>query len=225
MDTWTARNREKREKLLQALPEHGWDIAKAGLAAGYAKQYALHQLKRVIRNDIPFCNRILAKRAEITASSLNEIETVQRKLDEIINDKTTTVANRIRCLDIKCKILGVYSEKRVIEDVTRQRELDQAEQAEASLLATLRLRLPAPGVTFSLPNIIDAVTQQADIRAGVSRTEPDMQANSIETGAKQGDSSSADTHMQALLTDGQDGAGEGLHPPDGLGASFPCSPR
>lgn len=119
----------------------------------------------------------------------------------------------------------MYSEKRVIEDVTRQRDLDQAEQAEASFLATLRLRLPAAAALFPLPNIIDAVTSQADNRLCASRTGPDMQANSIEAGAKQGDSSSADTPLQALLTEGQDGGGEGLTPQSGLGASFPCSPR
>ena len=222
---WSPLNIQRREKLLELLPSHGWSIPAAAEAAGYSPQYAKKRIKDVIKGNVEFCDRIIQLRKETEATSQDDVELVKKTMRQIINDPDSRRPDIVRACDVLCKIAGVYSEKRVIEDDKRQRELNQTEQREATLLAMLRLRLPAPGVTFSLPNIIDAVTQQADIRAGVSRTQPDMALNSTETGGQQGDSSSADTPLQALLTDGQDGAGEGLHPPNSPGASFPCSPR
>lgn len=218
MDTWTVRNRERREKLLQALPTCGWDIVQAALAAGYTSQYAKRRIKTVIKNDVEFCNRILQLRREINATSQDDVELVKKTMRQIINDPNSRRADVTKACDVLCKIAGVYSERRVIEDVTRQRELDAAEQHEAALLATIRLRLPASGVMVTLPSIM------ADNRTRVSHTQPDMQSNSIETRDKQGDSNGIATPGQALLTDGQDAAGEGLTPQRGPGASFPSSP-
>jgi hypothetical protein len=190
-------------RLLEELPNYGWDIIKAGIAAGYSRPYATTTLKRQVQKNAKLCKAICAKREKITAGSLGEIELIQQKLTAIIDDPSTTTANRIRCLDIKCKIAGVYSEKRVIEDVTRQRELDQAEQQEATLLAGLRLRL-CP-----------------------SHTAPIIDANSGETREKQGDSNGPDGHVQALITDGQgvvgEPPGEADAPQAAAAAPFPSS--
>jgi hypothetical protein len=190
-------------RLLDELPNHAWNIVKAGIAAGYSRAYAISTLKRHVQKNAKLCTAICAKREKITATSLNDVELLKQKLHTIIDDAATTAANRIRCIDILCKIAGVYSEKRVIEDVTRQRELDQAEQQEATLLAGLRLRL-CP-----------------------SHTAPIIDANSGETREKQGDSNGPDGHVQALITDGQgvvgEPPGEADAPQAAAAAPFPSS--
>ena len=124
-------------------------------------------------------------------------------------------ATAVRCDELMGKRLGLFSDRliSVFEEPARRAELDASEQREASLLATLRLRLPASGVMFALPNIIDA--EQA------------------ETGAKQADSNGDGEHdhdgeqqftgcLRPVLDAGQIAAGEGLHPPSALFSSFPC---
>jgi hypothetical protein len=210
-------------RLLDELPNYAWDIVKAGIAAGYSQAYAISTLKRQVQKNAKLCTAILAKREKITATSLDDVELVKKTMRQIINDPQSRRADVTKACDVLCKIAGVYSERRVIEDVTRQRELDAAEQAEAQFLATIRLRLPAAGAMVTLPNIIEAVTSRADNRLCASHTQPDIRTNSIETRGNQGDSNGIATPVQALLTDGQDAAREGLRPQASAGASFPSS--
>jgi hypothetical protein len=168
-------------RLLDELPNYAWDIVKAGIAAGY----------RQVQKNAKLCTAILAKREKITATSLDDVELVKKTMRQIINDPQSRRADVTKACDVLCKIAGVYSERRVIEDVTRQRELDAAEQAEAQFLATIRLRLPAAGAMVTLPNIIEAVTSRADNRLCASHTQPDIRTNSIETRGNQGDSNAS----------------------------------
>jgi len=217
---WHLRNGQLRERLLDLLPQHGWSIMQAGIAAGYSPVYAKCNLAKQIKKDSIYCQRLIDKRRELEATSGDKIELIQRKLDEIINNERTTAANRIRCLDIKCKILGVYSEKRVIEDVSRQRELDGQERIEAMLLAKLRLRaLPAPGLCVALPAVYPQFTEQGDMVTldgdSVSRTAPEIDDPGCNALVKQGESNTTNSDNSSETGTTPSAPGEGIPPNDG----------
>jgi len=216
----SVQNKQRRERLLDLLPLHGWSIPQAGIAAGYKPSYTIHNLTESIKKDKVFCQRIIDKRRELEATSGDKIELIQRKLDEIIDNERTTAANRIRCLDIKCKILGVYSEKRVIEDVSRQRELDGQERIEAMLLAKLRLRaLPAPGLCVALPAVYPQFTEQGDmVTSGgdsVSRTAPEIEQDACNALVKRGESGTSSSRNSTETGTTPSAPGEGIPPNDG----------
>ena len=110
---------------------------------------------------------------------MKEIEIAERKLDELIDSSTTSTANLLKALDMKFKKAGVYSEKRVVEDVTRQRELDGQEQLEAARLATLLVELPCPAYVESQQIV-------GDVEDSGRHTAPPPEPNKDETGDKEG---------------------------------------
>ena len=126
------------------------------------------------------------KRSLTPSRVLSDIEDTRRRA---ITGGDLAVA--IRCSELTGKFFGMFSDRLALsrEEPERSKELSAAEQREATLLATLRLRLPMSPV-FELPG------------------------NSSETGEKQGESNGTDTPLQALLTDGQDAAGKVASPPE-----------
>jgi len=133
-----------------------------------------------------------------TAKVLNDLEAVRIQAVER-ND----LAAAIRASELQGKHLMMFSERMVLarEEPERQCQLDESERREATMLATLRLRLPMSPV-FELPG------------------------NSSETGEKQGESNGTDTPLQALLTDGQDAAGKVASPPEQARRAVPLfTPR
>ena len=135
--TYTASLTGRRIQLINELLLNGMNWHKAGVAAGYGDQYAEKRLKSICMRSVAFCRALEARQQKITPDKRNEAEKLVQHLENIILDKHTSTANRIRAIDIRCKIAGIYSEKRVIETVARQRELDASESAEASRLAEL----------------------------------------------------------------------------------------
>jgi len=57
--------RPKRRALLMALPEHCWDIKKAGVAVGYRESYADRRLPNIIKRDVVFCEAQSLLMAEV----------------------------------------------------------------------------------------------------------------------------------------------------------------
>ena len=217
---WSLQNKQRREKLLEQLRLHGWSIPQAGIAAGYSKAYALRRLTHYIQNDKDFCDRIIGTRREMEAASGDTVELVKRAMTKIISTAGETSANRIRAGDVLCKIAGVYSEKRVIEDVTRQRELDGQERIEALLLAKLRLRaLPAPGVCVALPAVYPQFTEQGDMVTldgdSVSRTAPEIDDPGCNPPVNEGDSGTSSSDNSSETGTTPSAPGEGIPPNDG----------
>lgn len=167
----------KQQRLLDELPKHGYSFSLAGFAAGYSKNYAQTALKQQTLKNSALCKAIDVLRTKITVESLDEIEQIKQNLDNIIGNEDTSTANKIRCLDIKCKIAGVYSEKRVYENSDRQRELDMYERQEAALISQARLKLQChtPLPLHIVGDVIDSGTHTA----------PQEQDNSTETEDKQ----------------------------------------
>lgn len=170
----------KRQELLDALPIHQWNFVKAGMAIGYKRSYCERRLKKTAMADVLFCEKMNQLRAIISAKSMKGIELAQEKLAVIMLNPETSTMNLLRAIDITCKIAGVYSEKRVFEDIHRTKALEAAEQQEAQLLSTARLRLPAPAysdtqdvggddtddVTHTAPVIEAETVQQEDVSNG-----------------------------------------------------------
>jgi len=135
--TYTASLTGRRIQLINELILNGMNWTAAGRKAGYGEHYAATQLKGICLKNQSFCKALEARQQKITPDKRNETEKLVQHLENIILDPKTSTANRIRAIDIRCKIAGIYSEKRVIETVARQRELDASESAEASRLAEL----------------------------------------------------------------------------------------
>jgi len=135
------------------------------------------------------------KRSLTPSRVLSDIEDTRRRA---ITGGDLAVA--IRCSELTGKFFGMFSDRLALsrEEPERSKELSAAEQREATLLATLRLRLPASPGILELPG------------------------NSSETTLKQGGSNGTGTPLPALLNAGQIAGGDGLHPPSDLGAPFPC---
>lgn len=135
----------RRQRLLDELPNHGWDYVKAGMAAGYSRSYAQTRLKTYVTKDDKFCQRVSAKRAEIDAQTVDEREKTARVLQEIRDDPKAAARDRIQASIGLGKMCGWLSETRILETRDRQIELDRAQREFAqrvSLLLFDTTRLP-----------------------------------------------------------------------------------
>jgi hypothetical protein len=128
----------RRQRLLEELPNHGWDYVKAGIAAGYSPSYARARLKKYVTKDITFCQQFEAKRREIEAKTEDRREKRLRQLDEIIDDPKTTTSIKLKAIDLQGKMCAWHSNTVTLETKSRQRELDEAQRQEARRLALLR---------------------------------------------------------------------------------------
>lgn len=144
----------RREKLLEMLPQFGWSIIKAGIAAGYSRKYAEKTLTRQIQKNAGFCRRILEKKQAIEAGSVDRRDKTARVLEKIIDDDKAHDRDRIHAAEALSKMSGWNSETRIIETPARERILSEAYQQKARELAVALLdtRALPPGVA----PIIDA---------------------------------------------------------------------
>lgn len=163
----------KQQVLVRELPKHGYSFWKAGKAAGYSNVYAERSLKKQCLKNTELCRAIEQTRHKVTVSSLNEVEKDKQRLDNIIDDGVTSCANRLKALDMKFKIAGVYSEKRVIEQTSRLAELDDAETQQAQLIAGVLLNLPCPA--YEPQHIV------GDVEGSVRHTPPLIDGKTGET--------------------------------------------
>lgn len=143
----------RRQRLLDELPNHGWDYVKAGIAAGYSPSYARARLKKYATKDVNFCKQIAAKRQEIEAKTQDQREKCLKVLDSIIEDEKAAARDRIRATEVRGRMCGWMSETRILETVPRQSELTQIEREEAQKLALLRFNaLPGEIIDTNRPS-------------------------------------------------------------------------
>jgi hypothetical protein len=130
----------RRQRLLDLLPEHGWSIPKAGVAAGYKPSYAERRLPGVIKADVAFCEAISAKRREMEATQGDKIEKLVRSWEKIADDPNVATRDRLKAGELLGKYYAMFTEKRVLETPQRQRELDESQQRQVRIVTELMRR-------------------------------------------------------------------------------------
>lgn len=167
----------RRQRLRDELPNHGWDYAKAGVAAGYSPSYAKSRLKKYAAKYDTFCQQVAAKRREIEAKTQDRREKRLRQLDDIIDNPDTSVPNRLKAMDLQSKICGWQSTTTVLESGPRQRELNEMERKEAQRLAVLRFSSQYALPDTSRPmGVFDARFEGDELGENQPRIEPDQPA-------------------------------------------------
>lgn len=129
----------RREKLFAALPLYGWNVHKAALAVGYSKYYAKNRLPFILQEDVSFCERMNEKKREIAQEGQDDAKKCIAKLQKIIGSTTEITSNVLRAIELRMKSLNMLAERRIVENIDRQRELTESEKAEARRLAQIRL--------------------------------------------------------------------------------------
>ncbi len=151
----------RRQRLLDELPKHGWDYAKAGIAGGYSPAYARTHLKTHVTKDDSFCQAVAAKRAEIEATDGEKIDRLVRSWEKIAHDPTVPVRDRLKAGELLGKYHAIFSERRVLEVAERQRVLSETEQEEGRRYLAWRFDTARlPGDVQALP----AETNEQDPR-------------------------------------------------------------
>lgn len=117
------------------------DAGKAYLTAGYKRNgYERQSGYKLLQND-----RILAIIAKEKAKTVVKSELTREKVLQHIEDGMTEALDRknlpaiARFAELEARTLGMLTDNINTTDLTRQKELDEKEKAEASELARLRL--------------------------------------------------------------------------------------
>jgi hypothetical protein len=126
----------KQKAFIEELPKNQWNGTRAAISAGYSPKSAGVMAHRLLKN--PRIAEELEKRtAEIVNKTDVEVGEIISALCTIAFGGRATNSEKLRALDLLGRYKGMFSERRVIEDVTRQRELDEAERRRAEELADL----------------------------------------------------------------------------------------
>jgi len=160
-----------------------------------------------------------AKRQEAEASGAERIEKLVRSWEKLAHDPNVSTAYRLKAGELLGKYHGVFSETRIMEVSTRQRQLTEVEQAEAKRLAAMRFDcnlLPPPDLgrtSRSVGEIVEAEVIQSGPKAGSNMADTDGQAPALAD-----DSSHDSTEIEG------DARGEGVEgsmPPKAGGPAIP----
>lgn len=119
---------------------NGCNKSKALQAAGYSKSYSEHNGRYLFNKD-KVTKAIAAKRAEIQAESKDKLALIRQEhlRLSILAEQKGDLVNATRNLEGYGKTYGAYMD--VVKDATeQQKELNEAEQAEARRLVDLRLK-------------------------------------------------------------------------------------
>jgi len=142
----------RQRNLIDALPDCDWSIVKAGIAAGYSPAYAESTLARTVKSNAGLCKAIEAKRQSIQVKSRDDVELVQHTMRQVLDDPTSSFAQRARASDILMRIAGAYSERRIIETTARVEQIDQARLQHAKRLAIASRVVVGPAHDAPMPN-------------------------------------------------------------------------
>ena len=119
--------KDRRQRLLDLLPENDWSVVKAGIAAGYSPIYAKTRLPAIIRRDKAFCSRVVDKRNVATVVGSDLRQEAIRTLQGIITDPDTSQRDRISAVSELGRINGWHTETRILEMGPRAEQLKMAE--------------------------------------------------------------------------------------------------
>lgn len=126
----------KQRSFVENYFANGFNGQEAARAAGY--KGTDNYLARVASENVRKCNVALAiERKEQENKAKTDITTdnlVQRAIN-LLEDNETPKGVQARVIETLMKYKGMLTERRIIENVDRQRELTEAEQIEAKRLA------------------------------------------------------------------------------------------
>jgi len=160
----------RRQRFVEELPRHAWNIEKAGLAAGYSKSYARTRLSSIVASDDRLCKQILQRRQEIDVKTSGRRDQALHRLESIASNEDARDADVIRAIEIMGKMCGWHSETRVFEVPGREKQLTGAELEEARWLAASRFQT-APALPPA--NVIDATFLPHKANAESKQDDPD----------------------------------------------------
>jgi len=171
---------------------------KAGFSASGARTSAWRALQR------PHVKARLRELYEATEFSAGRVMS-NIAADRLRAIQKGDIATAVRCDELLGKKLGLFSDRLIqtFEDPGRQHELDESERREATMLATLRLRLPASPGTLQLPGVSNAET-------------------GLKQGGNNGDAEQLTASLPVVSEAQGRAAGDDLHPQSHSGTSFPC---
>lgn len=102
----------RQDRLVQLLPEHNWNITKAGLAAGYKKSYVEGQLPNVVCANVCLKAAIEAKKQAFAEQSRITIEELEKRYDtmyRLCKDKDRRCA--LSALDSLTRMRGGFYDR------------------------------------------------------------------------------------------------------------------
>ena len=132
--------RDKRDMLLKLLPKYAFVTAKAAREAGYKDSYIRSGLHKVLANDAWYCEQKERLKAEFIGLEQDEIESADNKLKNLINSGDLGPAHLLKALELFYRRHGALADKQIFESAERERELSQAERAEARRLSVVLMR-------------------------------------------------------------------------------------
>ena len=132
--------RDRQERFIQEyLIEH--KPRQAYIKAGYSKKCARQNAHRLLTTNEYVINRIAEETAKLSIKMGITRETIATEAEEhrqlALGRKDIGAANA--ALVIKAKCYGLQTDRLKTEEVERERELTEAEQAEARRIAQIRL--------------------------------------------------------------------------------------
>lgn len=132
---------EKQRLFIAEYTTNGFNATGAARKAGYSGNDKSLPVTGV---QVLKSSKVKAEISRILAERGNENEDKAAKcllfLENTIDGKGISVANKLRATELYMKTLGMLKEHRIIEDATRERELDEAQKAEALRIAAIRFR-------------------------------------------------------------------------------------
>jgi hypothetical protein len=157
----------RQQQLVDLLPDYDWSIVKAGLAAGYSQSYSEKRLKHHVEKNIVLCRAIADKRTAVNAGSEDKREQTLKKLDSIIDDPTSSTSARLRAIEVKCRMMGWFSETIVHDTGPHAQARNKLMEAEAKRLADGLLKPYQPKYIEAKTVTPDSTEQQEPIGGGV----------------------------------------------------------
>ena len=102
---------------------------------GYSKYYAKTRLPTILKDDVSFCKAVEEAKARLTDKVEITVDIVLRGLEDLLLDPASTGTVKVKCRELQGRYLAMWADKQIIDDNRRERELTEAEQAEAKRYA------------------------------------------------------------------------------------------
>ena len=131
----------KQQRFIENYTTNGGNATKAARDAGYKGNDTT--IRSVGRENLTKPHVKTAIDAITQRKHENNEEKVRRilnKLESIAYDAQARKSDALKAMELLGKYHAIWSEKRIIENIDRQRELDDQEKAEAKRIALLRFK-------------------------------------------------------------------------------------
>ena len=131
----------KQQRFIEHYTTNGGNATKAARDAGYkGNEYSLRVIgcQNLTKLNVKTAIDAITQRKQ--ESNEAKIQRILNKLESIAYDAQARKSDALKAMELLGKYHAIWSEKRIIENIDRQRELDEQEQAEAKRIALLRFK-------------------------------------------------------------------------------------